>query len=193
MTKAETGNPCLAYSIQAVGTKILHVVGVRADEMFMSSVIEKQVKAFGDAVMDAHREAMHYWTVQELAIAGPNVVQMFKGIIERHRAEGPFDAGAAQDLIGLCRVMLQAMGELLDMMRDCKARGFDITGTAECGDAMLEIRELLASLVEPSTSTKQIAPSGNSIDEFAAASKELPPKQSWFEEDVRGLRGPSSK
>jgi hypothetical protein len=159
----------------------------------MPTVIERQVRAFGDAVMDAHREAMRYWTVQELAIAGPNVVQTFKGIIERHRADGPFDAGAAQGLIGLCRVMLQAMGELLEMMGDCKARGFDITGTAECGDAVLEIRELLASLIEPSTPAKHPATSGGSLDAFAAASRELPPKQSWFDEDVRGLRGPSQK
>jgi hypothetical protein len=54
---------------------------------------------------------------------------------------------------------------------------------------MLGIRELQAWLLEhPSAEASR--PVGPTYDDLAAASKTQPPPQSWFDEDLSGLRGP---
>jgi hypothetical protein len=155
----------------------------------MSNVIGKQVKAFGDSVIEAHREAMAYWSVQDVALAGPVVVQLVVEIVEQRRAKAKLEPSENLSFIQVCRDLLGALTDAKAMIAEISQRGYDVKGAAEFAEAILEIRELLAELQEPGTA--QASPQAAvAYDDLAAAAKTHPPPQSWFEEDVRELRGP---
>jgi hypothetical protein len=155
----------------------------------MSSVIGKQVKAFGDSVIEAYREAMAYWSVQDVALAGPVIVQLVMEIVERRRAESKPEPGENEGFIQVCRDLLIALTDAREMIAEISRRGYEVKGAVEFSEAILEIRELLANLQEPST-PQPLPHAGIAYDDLAATSKTQQPPQSWFEEDVRGLRGP---
>jgi hypothetical protein len=155
----------------------------------MSNVIGNQVKAFGDSVIETHREAMAYWSVQDVALAGSVVVQLVVDIVEQRRAKSQPELAENLSFIQVCRDLLGALTDAKAMITEISRRGYDVKGATEFDGAILQIRELLAELQEPST-TRTSPHAGVIYDHLAAAAKTQPPPQSWFEEDVRGLRGP---
>jgi hypothetical protein len=153
----------------------------------MSTLIDRQVAAFGDAVVEGHNEAMAFWTVQDVAAAGPGVARAVLQVIAQHRSESPLTDESIQRFSLACRKLLQVMTQGRKMIREMKARGFDVKGESEFADAMQDVRELLARLQEGSEPPIE-APLITTVpveDEVASE----PPPQKWFEEDVRGLRG----
>ena len=163
----------------------------QADESSMSTVIGKQVKAFGDSVIEAHREAMEYWSVQDVALGGPVVVRLVIEIVERRRSKAGLEPGERAACAEACRNLLRALTEGRTMIQEMNNRGYDVKGAAEYPDSILAIRELLAWLLE-SPSAQNARPVGPTYDDLVAASKTQPPPQSWFDEDVSGLRTPAN-
>jgi hypothetical protein len=153
----------------------------------MSTLIDRQVAAFGDAVVEAHKEAMAFWTVQDVASAGPGVARAVLQIITQHRSESPLSDESVQAFCLACRKLLRVMTQGRKMIREMKARGFDVKGEPEFADAMLEVREALV-LLEESSEHPFEAPPNAAVPADEPVEPELPP-QKWFEEDVRGLRG----
>lgn len=96
-------------------------------------------------------------------------------------------------LINACRQMLASMTRGRRLLRAAKSRSDSVSGDDECAEAMFEIRELMASLLEATpTKSRKTGAADNPVEtvaQFALWSASHPPKPSWFEEDFRGLRG----
>src|ERR1700722_2547824 len=108
----------------------------------MSTLIDRQVAAFDDAVVDAHKEAMAFWTVQDVASAGPGVARAVLQIITQHRSESPLTDESIRAFSLACRKLLRVMTQGRRMIREMKSRGFDVKGESDFADAMLEVREV---------------------------------------------------
>lgn len=166
----------------------------------MTHVIEKQARAFEesvmefDSVMDAHRQAMRWGEfedrVADLAEAAMGVVKLARGYAERRIAGGTFGDEERLMLVNVCRQLLGSMTHLQDaILATSAATGFKCDGERAHAAAMLETRELMATLLDAAgePASRCVVLHGKDL---AAEGEGHGPDESWYGEDVRGLRGP---
>ena len=151
----------------------------------MSTALGKQVRAFGDAVADARGPANDRWEIEELAQLGPKLTALIVDIVGKRKAAGELSNAHADAFAKICAAMLASMSRA----RPAIAARADEGSLSEFDGAILELRELWARLLDHQSSAVTPA-SSTTLEEFRQAAKDNPPKQSWFEEDLTGLRGP---
>jgi hypothetical protein len=153
----------------------------------MSTVIERQVRALGDAAMDAHRDAMAYWKVQDVVTASPGVCEMIVRLLdERRQRHAVLDDSEIQTWVQVCREMLGTLTDVRGMALEMKRRGYEVTGLPELAEGTLAVREMLACMMEPPREIEGM-PSFEQLAQVAAAN---PPSQRWFDDDPSPLRHP---
>jgi hypothetical protein len=147
----------------------------------MSTALGKQVTAFGDA--DARERSGDRWEVEELAQLGPKLTALIIDSAQKRMIAGDLSSALAEEFAKVCGAMLASMSRARPTIA---ARS---GSTSEFDGAMLELRELWARLVDHQSPDVKSAQSPT-LEQFRQAAKDNPPKQSWFEEDLTGLRGP---
>ena len=152
----------------------------------MTNIIERQVGAFADAVSDAHREAVTVQDVDDLIRSSPSLAGALQDAVERSERRGPIDPSKRAFLVGLCNESLGIMADARKRALACRAAGHPLDDDAiEVHDeAVLDIRELLARVADPTLWSAVTMPSAA---ELAVGSE--PPPQAWFDEDMAGLDG----
>lgn len=150
----------------------------------MSTVISKQIEAFGDAVTTASAEAMLCRDVDDLVLTGRHVVHIASDWAARHRARGTLDPAQAAEYF---RTLLSFTTSAQALVQKMRLHGFTVDPEDELSHAVLEVRRLLVESLDsrpPESVTQSL-----SYTDAASAAKSNPPPQSWFDEDTRGLRG----
>lgn len=157
----------------------------------MPTVIERQVRAFGESVAEIDRRSAAGKAVQELVHAGTSLGRAIVQLIKRLQSDSPFETEDREACINACREMLTSMTQGRRLLHAAEAQGVIVKGEDEYAEAMFEIRELMASLLESAKSAAAVAANEpvESAEQFAQWAATHPPKRSWFEEDFRGVRG----
>jgi hypothetical protein len=154
----------------------------------MSTLLAKQVKAFGDATTEANEPSMRYWSVRDLAEVGPRLANLIVDIVQENRLKPKAAKDQCDTATDICNAMLQSMTEGRRLIVEQIHSGIDPNTLSDFDDAMFRLRELLASL--QNSENTQVVQMSSTVEEFADVAKKLPPQQSWFEEDFAALRGP---
>jgi len=160
----------------------------------MTTLIERQVRAFGESVAEiSHRSAGK--AVQELVRAGASLSNAIVQLINLHRSESQFEVEDREASINACREMLSSMTQGRRMLRAAQAQGIALKGEEAYAEAMLEVRQLMASLLEPEGGEPAVTTNEpvETAEQFAQWAKTHPPKPYWVEEDFRGVRGFDTK
>jgi hypothetical protein len=156
----------------------------------MSELLDKQVKAFGDAIVGAHVEAMAFWHVQELVFLGVSVADVLSRSVEARRAKAALDPALAAYFAGAARQILASLCDGGALVRQMESRGFKVEGVTDYHDAIGSVRETLAGLVEPGRSNEDVAAG---VDYQQLSQTPARPPQGWYEEDTKALRGPRQR
>lgn len=158
-------------------------------------MIDRQLEAYRDSVLDAHEEAMAAESVQDLLRTGIAVARLVVDNARQCRAACQMTPELAANLIEKCRTVLAVMVKGQRRFRVAKGSGHELLGEDEYQEAVLEVRELMTSLRDAVTPAGKPSPAPEAeqvraLEEFKQLASTHPPPQSWFEEDFRGLGGP---
>lgn len=107
---------------------------------------------------------------------------------------GPGDAEAARSLVERCRQMLRIMVDAQRLFDEVRPRVV-LEGEHEFGDAVVELRDLIAELEGVVAGVAPALPASEQQrarfhEEFRKLAEAHPPPQSWFDEDFKALAGP---
>jgi hypothetical protein len=159
------------------------------NEQFVSAYHDSVIKASGVAVAcwDNHKPA------QDGVLSAPGVVASILAGVNHANLEKPENR---QFWTGLCLRMLTGMSSLLRLVKELNEHSFAVDGLDEFRGAMTDLRHALANIVEAGEGTPGSAaetPDAKATEDFSVLAKELPPPQSWYDEDFSGARGPMTK
>ena len=159
----------------------------------MTSVLTKQVSAYRDSVMDASREAVACWDTlkpaQEAILMAPGVVASIRAVLTHAGGEPE----SRREWVSVCRSMLQSLTSLMAVIKKLREHDFEVAGLPEFRRAVTDVRLMMADLLDADQSTPAPKPEtagAVSVEGFANLAREMPPPQSWYDEDFRGVRGP---
>jgi hypothetical protein len=145
--------------------------------------------------MEASKLAVQCWDrhpkLQEMILMGPSVVNLVKHIKD---SSGCVDAIAIDPL----NELLRSMNQLLEMTAVILEHDFAFKGLSEFEESMTRLRFLIANVMDAkdakNTPAGELSCTGcDSAEAFESLGKELPPPQSWFEENFQGMRGSTHK
>jgi len=158
----------------------------------MATVIDRQIEAFRESVREEQTEPNG--SLQDIVHTGVAVARLVICQTEQCREHRPSPAVAAE-LIGTSHRLLELMVAVQRMFEHMRSRGLKLVGEEEFEDAIVELREMMAFLQDAVASTGPPPASGAEqaklVEHFKHLAQMQPPPQSWFEEDVTRLAGPS--
>jgi len=162
----------------------------------MATVLGKQVSAYNDSLIAASREAVECWdkhpVIQEMILLAPGLVAAFQAMAAR--PELRTDRGMRDDFIVVCRDMLENLTTVTRYAAKLREHGFELVGLAELDEAMIELRFVTADMLEAGGLEANTATPSETHEACTEAHcEEMPPPQSWFDEDFSSLRGPVAK
>jgi hypothetical protein len=152
----------------------------------MTAFVQQQAEAFNSGVMREHREAMGFADVLEFLRYSRAQTEGMIAVIRGRLAAGQPAEADSSNLQRICRETLAALTHGKTMQRDLEALQFEFPAEAVASfdDSTLDLRDLLAVLVDPRPRDEIKLPSEQSCQ----GGQEPPP--SWHEEEVKGLTGP---
>jgi hypothetical protein len=163
----------------------------------MATALTNQVAAYGESVQRVIADsklAVACWDshkpIQEAILMAPGMVCAITAVVSD---ESLNKAGDCQERIDYCREMLASMTSLLHAAKTLQEHNFPLCGLPEFRSAMTELRVALCDLIDGHAGESrppELHTGCASADEFAKFAAEFPPKESWYEEDPNGLRGP---
>ena len=162
----------------------------------MATAINGQVTAYADSVMAASREALRCWDshkpVQEALLVTPGIVAAIGAVTSRSEK---LTGEERTKFIGICKSMLESMTSLMGVVKSLREHEFPLDGLTEFQAAMSEVRFMLADLLDSAGPPNDGArsPVDASPEAFRELANEMPPSQSWFDENHENLRGPRLK
>jgi hypothetical protein len=119
----------------------------------MSELLDKQVKAFGDAIVGAHVEAMAFWHVQELVFLGVSVADVLSRSVEARRAKAALDPALAAYFAGAARQILASLCDGDVLVGQMESRGFQVEGVTDYRDAIGSVPQASSSPVDRTTTS----------------------------------------
>ena len=160
----------------------------------MTTLLKKQVSAYHDSVMNASRAADECWDmhkmVQEMILMSPGMVASIEAVVTSPRISA--DTKERKESLDTCQDMLTCLNWLAREALKLREHNFELAGLPDFHDAITQLRFLMADVSDAGVATGAQAASAAHVpvEDIEAVCRDLPPPQSWYEEDFKGLWGP---
>jgi len=163
----------------------------------MATLLKKQVSAYHDSVMNASRAAVECWDmhkmVQEMVLMSPGMVASIEAVVTSPRiSDDPIER---QESLDTCQDMLTCLNWLAREAVKLREHDFELAGMPDFHDAITQLRFLMADVSDADVATGAQAASAAQVPagNVEAVCRDLPPPQSWYAEDFKGLWGPRAE
>jgi hypothetical protein len=161
----------------------------------MTSLMSIQLSAYQDSVTRAGSEAIECWdihkSVQEMVLMSPGMVASMRAVITTPKISA--DPNDRQEALRTCEGMLTSLNSLAQAVVKLREHNFELAGLAELRDAITQLRFLMADISDANTGAGAQPSAEVSAEDFRTMCRDMPPPESWYEEDFKGLWGPLAK
>jgi hypothetical protein len=158
----------------------------------MTTLMSKQLLAYHDSVTRASNVAIECWdlhkSVQEMILMSPGMVASIRAVTTTPKISA--DPNDRQEAMSTCEGMLTSLNSLAQAAVKLREHNFELAGLPELRDAITQLRFLMADILDANTGVGGQPPAEVSAEDFRTMCRDMPPPQSWYEEDFKGLWGP---
>jgi hypothetical protein len=145
----------------------------------MPTILDKYVDAFGDSLLNAHREAMICADAEDFLAFGTTLAKRIKAHCDTYLPTQ--DPDLRRGLEQTINAYLKFAKITQVLAGGIAARGYSLTGAEDFEDAVLAVRDALCRIQEPIQAGPVKLPTDFSVS---------PPPDSWHQEDHSGLSLP---